>query len=129
LYLLTYRGVLCPQARDLFTAGSVAMRADQTRGGNYMLRSLQDIEVEMRIAAQELEDALFAEYWGFNVAPEQRIRKWLDSQITMQQIGSPRKSYSNVSQTAATLVNRHFRYPIHQSSDKERRRQMIIHYG
>ncbi len=78
LYLLTYRGVLCPQARDLFTAGSVAMRADQTRGGNYMLRSLQDIEAEMRKAATDLEDALFVEYWGFSVPAKQRIRKWLE---------------------------------------------------
>jgi hypothetical protein len=77
MYLLTYRGVLCPQARDLFTAGSVAMRADQTRGGNYMLRSLQDIEAEMRKAAAELEDALFVEYWGFSVPPKQRIEEWL----------------------------------------------------
>ncbi|MBN1867346.1 restriction endonuclease [Candidatus Sumerlaeota bacterium] len=34
LFLLTYHGVLCPQARDLFSAGSVAMRSDPTRGGN-----------------------------------------------------------------------------------------------
>jgi hypothetical protein len=33
VYLLSYHGVLCSQARDLFSAGSVAMRADQTRGG------------------------------------------------------------------------------------------------
>lgn len=78
MYLLTYCGVLCPQARDLFTAGSVAMRADQTRGGNYMLRSLQDIEAEMMKAAAELEDALFVEYWGFSVPANQRIEKWLE---------------------------------------------------
>ena len=78
MYLLTYRGVLCSQARDLFTAGSVAMRADETRGGNYMLRSLQDIESEMRRAAQELEDALFVEYWGFSAKVSQRIKKWLE---------------------------------------------------
>ena len=64
LYLLTYRGVLCPQARDLFSAGSVAMRSDQKRGGNYVLRALTDIEEEMRTAAATLEDALFVEYWG-----------------------------------------------------------------
>lgn len=78
MYLLTYRGVLCPQARDLFTAGSVAMRADQTRGGNYMVRSLQDIEAEMRQAAIDLEDALFEEYWGFSVQKDHRIQKWLE---------------------------------------------------
>lgn len=78
LYALTYRGVLCSQARDLFTAGSVALRRDATRGGNYMARSLKDIEAEMRRAAEELEDALFAEYWGVSVPPEQRIAKWLE---------------------------------------------------
>jgi hypothetical protein len=77
LYLLTYRGVLSPQARDLFTVGSVALRADKKRGGNYMARALQDLEAEMRTASQELEDALFVEYWGFSVPPNQRIRKWL----------------------------------------------------
>jgi hypothetical protein len=78
LYVLTYRGVLCPQARDLFTAGSVALRSDATRGGNYMARSLKDIEAEMRFAAAELEDALFIEYWGFSVPIQRRITKWLE---------------------------------------------------
>jgi hypothetical protein len=78
LYALTYKGVLCPQARDLFTAGSVAMRADQTRGGNYMARALLDIEAEMREAAEELEDALFLEYWKLSVPVNQRITKWLE---------------------------------------------------
>lgn len=49
-YLLTYRGVLCPQARDLFSAGSVAMR-NKVRGGIYVQRALQDIEHEMLLAA------------------------------------------------------------------------------
>jgi len=78
LYVLTYRGVLCPQARDLFTAGSVALRSDATRGGSYIARSLKDIESEMRTAATELEEALFVEYWGFPVSPKQRIKKWLE---------------------------------------------------
>jgi hypothetical protein len=77
VYLLTYHGVLCPQARDLFSAGSVAMRADQTRGGNYLQRALKDIESEMRVAARELEDALFVEYWGESIPPEKRIKEWL----------------------------------------------------
>ena len=77
LYLLTYHGVLCPQARDLFSAGSVALRSDPTRGGNYILRSLRDIEAEMRVAAQTLEDALFVEYWGVSVPPADRIKEWL----------------------------------------------------
>jgi hypothetical protein len=77
IYLLTYHGVLCSQARDLFSAGSVALRSDGTRGGNYTLRALQDIETEMRVAAENLEDALFVEYWGRNVPRSKRIKEWL----------------------------------------------------
>ena len=74
LYLMTYRGVLCPQARDLFSAGSVA---GPQRGGNYLCRALVDIQQEMREAALNLEDALFQEYWGKVPAPEERILEWL----------------------------------------------------
>jgi len=77
IYLLTYHGVLCPQARDLFSAGSVALRSDGTRGGNYVERALKDIQQEMREAASRLEDALFVEYWGESAKPEDRIAKWL----------------------------------------------------
>lgn len=78
IYLLTYYGVMCPQARDLFSAGSVALRADETRGGIYIMRSLKDIEGEMMTAARRLEDALFVEYWGESVPPADRIQHWLD---------------------------------------------------
>ena len=78
MYILTYHGVLCPQARDLFSAGSVAMRADGKRGGNYVLRALQDIETEMVDAARYLENALFVEYWGEGCKPENRIAEWLN---------------------------------------------------
>lgn len=77
IFLLTYHGVLCSQARDLFSAGSVAMRKDSTRGGNYVLRALLDIQNEMRIAALSMEDALFVEYWGKSVPREKRIEEWL----------------------------------------------------
>jgi len=77
IYLITYHGVLCSQARDLFSAGSVALRANQKRGGNYLLRALKDIEAEMRDAASRMEDALFVEYWGENVKKNQRIKNWL----------------------------------------------------
>ena len=77
MYLLTYHGVFCPQARDLFSAGSVALRADETRGGNYLLRALQDIEHLMLDAAQRLDDALFVEYWGKGCRPSKRIEEWL----------------------------------------------------
>ena len=77
LYLLTYHGVLCSQARDLFSAGSVALRSDSKRGGRYIERALKDIEEEMRAAARRLEDALFVEYWGASVPTEKRIQEWL----------------------------------------------------
>jgi len=77
IYLLTYHGVLCPQVRDLFSAGSVALRSDETRGGNYIVRALQDIELEMKVVAEGLEDALFVEYWECSVPPKDRIKEWL----------------------------------------------------
>jgi hypothetical protein len=89
LYLLTYRGVLCPQARDLFSAGSVALRADETRGGLYIMRALQDIEAEMRQAAATLDDALFLEYWGVSTLPEERIKLWLARADAMAQDWKP----------------------------------------
>jgi hypothetical protein len=69
LFLLTYHGVLASQARDLFSAGSVAMASDSTRGGLYIQRALADLEKEMLDAALSMEDALFVEYWGESVAP------------------------------------------------------------
>lgn len=78
MYLLTYHGILCNQARDLFSAGSVAMRSNQERGGNYLLRALQDIEDEIKSAASYLEDNLFKEYWGYTVPLEDRVAHWLD---------------------------------------------------
>lgn len=78
LYLITYHGVLCSQARDLFSAGSVALRGDAARGGIYIMRALKDIEDEMREAAERLENALFAEYWGVLVRPAHRIKEWLE---------------------------------------------------
>jgi len=78
MYLMTYRGVLCPQARDLFSAGSVALNVDNTRGGNYLLWALLDIQDEMRQVSIEMEDALFIEYWGHSVPKDRRILKWLE---------------------------------------------------
>lgn len=74
LYMMTYRGVLCPQARDLFSAGSVA---GPDRGGNYLARSIQDIQNEIRDASHYLQDALFQEYWGYCPPRENRILEWL----------------------------------------------------
>lgn len=77
LYLLNHHGVLCTQARDLFSAGSVALRADERRGGNYTLRALQDIQDLMRDAAKRLDDVLFEEYWGVVCPTDERISEWL----------------------------------------------------
>lgn len=74
LYILTYRGVLCHQARDLFSAGSVA---GKERGGIYIQRALEKIQKEMLEAAMYLDDALFVEYWGKSCKPEKRIKEWL----------------------------------------------------
>ena len=76
LYLLTYRGVLTFQTRDLFTAGSVSRWDDPLLSGDYLPRSLADIEEEMIAAALYLEDALFVEYWGESCPPERRVKRW-----------------------------------------------------
>lgn len=78
MYLLTYHGVLASQARDLFSAGSVAMASDSNRGGLYIHRALADIEDEMIKAAHTMEDALFVEYWRESVPPNKRIKRWLE---------------------------------------------------
>jgi hypothetical protein len=77
LYLLTYRGVLCHQARDLFSAGSVANPKNDDLGGVYIERALKLIELDIVDAAQRLEDALFVEYWREVVPQADRIGWWL----------------------------------------------------
>jgi len=89
MYLLTYHGVLCPQARDLFSAGSVALRSDETRGGIYIARALKDIEQEMRTAARVLTEALFEEYWGISTPPHKRINEWLRRADALAQDWTP----------------------------------------
>ena len=74
LYLLKSRNVFCSQARDLFSAGSVA---GTTRGPNYILKALLGIENEMRDAAETLDDAAFIECWQESVEPSRRIQRWL----------------------------------------------------
>lgn len=78
LYLLTYRGVLTHQARDLFSAGSVANPDNDDEGGIYIARALKLLEEDMIEAAQRLPDALFEEYWGESVEPKDRVAKWLE---------------------------------------------------
>lgn len=78
LYLLTYHGVLCYQARDLFSAGSVPNPQNDDEGGIYIARSLKLLEEEMKRAAKYMDDGLFVEYWGESVVPDQRIKRWLE---------------------------------------------------
>ena len=75
-YLLRAHGVLAPQTRDLFSAGSVGAKHGE-RGGTYMQRALSDIEPEMRVAMSTLDGELFVEYWGVNCSPADRTREWL----------------------------------------------------
>ena len=77
LYLLTHHGVFCPQTRDLFSAGSVAIPGNRERGGSYVQRALVLIQEKMRSAAERLNESLFLEYWEVAVPPEERIREWL----------------------------------------------------
>jgi hypothetical protein len=76
LYALTVHGVFCPQARDMFSAGSVA---GKQRGGNYLPRAMKNIEPELREAAKRLDGRLFEEYWDVVVSadPDERIKEWL----------------------------------------------------
>lgn len=92
LYLLTYHGVLCHQARDLFSAGSVANPDNDDEGGIYIERALKLIENEMMEAAERLEDAVFVEYWGESVAPEDRIDRWLQKADELARDWIPSKS-------------------------------------
>jgi len=76
--LLTYHGVLCHQARDLFSAGSVANPGNDDKGGVYIQRALKLLEKPMREASERMDDALFVEYWGESVPPGERIVRWLE---------------------------------------------------
>ena len=78
MFLLSYHGILCHQARDLFSAGSVANPNNDDNGGRYIERAVKLLENDMVKAAAEMDDALFLEYWGENVKPKDRIRKWLE---------------------------------------------------
>lgn len=92
LYLLTYHGVLCHQARDLFSAGSVANPKNDDEGGLYIQRALKLIENEMIDAAIRLEDAVFFEYWNEAVPSERRIQRWLEKADKLADNWIPSKS-------------------------------------
>jgi hypothetical protein len=91
LYLLTYHGVIAHQARDLFSAGSVANPGNDDDGGLYIERALKLIEAEMLDAAQRMDDALFVEYWGESVKPAQRIRRRLKKADSIAKDWKPSK--------------------------------------
>ena len=78
LYLLMHHGVIAPQMRDLFSAGSVAQRVPPIYMGEpHISRSLRGIEDLMEDAALRLDDELFEEYWGRKCPPDARIGEWL----------------------------------------------------
>lgn len=91
LYLLTYHGVIAHQARDLFSAGSVANPENDNYGGLYIERALKLIENEMMEAALRMDDALFVEYWEESVKPERRIRRWLEKADAIAKDWKPSK--------------------------------------
>jgi len=92
LYLLTYHGVICHQARDLFSAGSVANPENDDEGGLYIERALKLIEKEIIQASLTMDDALFIEYWGESVPSKLRIKKWLEKADALAQDWIPSKS-------------------------------------
>lgn len=75
LYMLTQHGVFAPQTRDLFSAGSVA---GKERGGDYLIRSIQNNTDKIAEAAGSLSDELFVEYWGESCPVDQRLSRWLE---------------------------------------------------
>ena len=64
LYLITRHNVLCHQARDLFSAGSVANPNNMSGISNYVLAAAQNLQQEIVEAAGRIESAFFLEYWG-----------------------------------------------------------------
>lgn len=77
MFLLSYHGVLCHQARDMFSAGSVANPDNDDKGGLYIERAVKLLESDLKEAARTMDGALFREYWGQDVPPEDRIGEWL----------------------------------------------------
>lgn len=92
LYLITYRGILCHQARDLFSAGSVANSVENHRGGNYVEKALKQIEKEIEQAALEMDDKLIIEYWGENIPAEKRLAYWIEMLDKLADGWTPSKS-------------------------------------
>lgn len=78
MFMLTYHGVLCHQARDLFSAGSAAhMQHADGLDIPYKQRAFLLLQNEMQAASVYLDPALFDEYWQEHVEPEDRLAWWL----------------------------------------------------
>lgn len=78
MYIMIHYGVLCPQARDLFSAGSVANPGGSGGiGGIYIQHALIDIQEEILEASDSLKDEIIQEYWGYTVDKSRRLREWL----------------------------------------------------
>ena len=93
LYLLMHHGVFCTQARDLFSAGSVAQHVEPMYEDEpYLSRALRDIAHLMKDAALRLDDALFEEYWSRSCPPDQRIAEWLKMADTAARGWMPSKN-------------------------------------
>lgn len=90
IYALTQWGVLCPQARDMFSAGSVAEHVPPLYPDElYISRAMRDIQYIMADRAPRLDDALFEEYWGVRCAPDERINRWLSMADSLASDWSP----------------------------------------
>jgi hypothetical protein len=78
MFMLTYHGVLCHQARDLFSAGSVAhvVKSDGS-GISNKERAFIILQDDMVEASKTLDPALFKEYWEEEVEPDDRLAWWL----------------------------------------------------
>lgn len=92
LHLLTYHGVLCHQARDMFSAGSVANPKNDDAGGIYIERALKLLEGEMGYVAETISDELIKKYWGESVPQNERIKRWLEKADALAVNWKPSKS-------------------------------------
>lgn len=77
LFLITYRNVLAYNTRDLFTAGSAAERFADKRFKSHILNAIAGLSPHIIDASVYLDDALFAEYWGYTPKRSERLIEWL----------------------------------------------------
>src|SRR5690606_31627436 len=77
LFLLTYHGVLAHQACDMFSAVNVGSYTNDSMRALELVRMHLLMVEELIISANRMDIALFQEYWGVPVPPEERIKEWL----------------------------------------------------